>query len=78
MKNKYSFVSHKVKDDSVVKTSNGILTTIKAFVLGILFTVTLLGVYWIKTHMNALVIAAQYPEVVEQLEIEKNYKVEKK
>jgi hypothetical protein len=77
MKNKYSFVSHKVKDDSVVN-GNGILTTIKAFALGVFFTLTLLGAYWVKTHINALVIAAQYPEVVEQLEIEKNYKVEKK
>jgi hypothetical protein len=53
------------------------LMKVKPYVFGFLFAVVIFGAFWIYKHFNAFIVAANYPEVVSNLKIQKEFSVKK-
>jgi hypothetical protein len=53
------------------------LMKVKPYILGFLFAVLMFGAFWIYKHFNAFIVAANYPEVVSNLKIQKEFSVKK-
>lgn len=56
---------------------SNILTKVKAFGAGVLFTLVILGAIWMKSHYKAVIFAVTNPELVESLQVAKSTQLKK-
>lgn len=57
--------------------TRGVAHDIKVFLLGVLITLLALALIWTVKHYQSLVVAITYPEVVAQINVNRELKVKK-